>query len=157
MGPTIAWQWSSFQALSKDDVYAILARRQEIFVVEQHCAFQDIDGYDQEAYHLLGWQGDDDAGEHVRPLAAYLRCLPPGIKYPEVSLGRVLCVASARGGGLGRELLVRGIAQAERQFPQRRLRVSAQQHLEALYRSVGFASIGAPYDEDGIAHVDMVR
>jgi len=122
------WQWSSFDALSKDDLYAVLAVRQQVFVVEQRCAFQDADGYDEQAFHLLGWCADGAQ----RKLVAYLRCLPPGIKNAEIALGRVLCVPAARGVGLGRALLEQGIREAERQFPGRRIGVSAQLHLEAL-------------------------
>lgn len=147
------WQWASFDALSKEDLYAALARRQEVFVVEQACAYQDIDGHDRQAFHLLGWQGD----AAQRHLAAYLRCLFPGIKYPEISLGRVLCAPSVRGAGVGRELLVQGILHAERQFPGLPIRISAQLYLESFYRNAGFGRISEPYDEDGIPHVDMLR
>jgi ElaA protein len=150
---TTEWQWSSFEALSKDDWYAIVARRQEVFILEQNCVYQDIDGADLQSYHLLGWQGD----AAQRHLAAYLRCVFPGVKYPEMSLGRVLSAPAVRGTGIGRELLAQGIARAEKQFPGESIRIGAQLYLEAFYRSFGFERTGEPYDEDGIAHVEMLR
>lgn len=150
---TIEWQWSSFDELSKDDLYEIMERRQEVFVVEQSCIFQDIDRVDQQAFHLLGWQHDGTQ----RQLVAYLRCVFPGVKYPEISLGRVLSTSVVRGTGIGREMMVQAISHAERQFPGLRIRISAQQYLEAFYRSFGFETTSEPYDEDGIPHVEMLR
>jgi ElaA protein len=146
------WQWSSFEDLSKEDWYAIIMRRQEVFIVEQNCVYQDVDGIDLQAFHLLGWQG---IGVQ-RQLVAYLRCVFPGVKYPEVSLGRVLSAPAVRGTGIGRELLAQGIAGAERQYPGQDIRISAQLYLEAFYRSFGFERTSEPYDEDGIPHVEML-
>lgn len=150
---TMEWQWSSYQALSKDDLYAILARRQEVFIVEQKCVYQDADGVDLQAFHLLGWQGQGAQ----RQLLAYLRCVFPGVKYPEISLGRVLSAPAVRGTGIGRELLEQGIRHAERQFPNQQIRISAQLYLEAFYAGFGFERTSEPYDEDGIPHVEMLR
>ena len=127
---TTSWQWSSFEDLSRDDLYAVIERRQEVFIIEQQCIYPDIDGVDRMAFHLLGW-GERD-GE--RQLLAYLRCVFPGVKYPEVSLGRVLTASIARGTGIGRELLAEGIRHAEQQFPGLRIRISAQLYLEEFYR-----------------------
>jgi len=147
------WQWSSFEQLSRDDLYAVIAARQEVFVLEQNCVYQDVDFVDQQAWHLLGWQTRDG----VLQLVAYLRCVLPGVKYDELSLGRVLSVKSARGSGIGRELLAEGIRRAELQFPRQAIRISAQLYLEAFYRGFGFVATSAPYDEDGIPHVEMLR
>jgi ElaA protein len=150
---SIEWQWSSFEDLSKEDWYTIIMRRQEVFIVEQNCVYQDVDGVDLQAFHLLGWQG---AGAQ-RQLVAYLRCVFPGVKYKEVSLGRVLSAPSVRGTGLGRELLAQGITGADRRYPGHDIRISAQLYLEAFYRSFGFERTSEPYDEDGIPHVEMLR
>jgi ElaA protein len=147
------WQWSSFEELNKDDLYAIIARRQQVFIVEQNCVYQDVDGIERQAFHLLGWQRD--GAQHQ--LLAYLRCVFPGVKYPEISLGRVLSAPTIRGTGIGRELLAQGILHAERQFSGLRIRISAQQYLESFYRSFGFERTSEPYDEDGIPHVEMLR
>jgi len=149
----IEWQWRSFAELTGAEVYEIMARRQDVFILEQTCFYPDADDLDQGAHHLLGWRLVN--GE--RRLAAYLRCLAPGAKYVEMSLGRVLTTQAARGGGVGRQLLEQGIAHAEHQHPGHRIRIGAQAHLEAFYKSFGFVTISDPYDEDGIMHIDMLK
>jgi ElaA protein len=147
------WQWRSFAELSSHDLYEVLAQRQHVFVLEQQCLYNDFDGQDPAAYHLLGWRTIDGK----RQLAGYLRCLAPGAKYTEMSLGRVLTTRAARGCGIGRELLAHGILHAERQHPGHAIKIGAQQYLEAFYASFGFVTISAPYPEDGIMHIDMLR
>lgn len=149
----IEWQWSSFADLTVGQLYEMLALRQQVFVLEQTCLYPDIDGLDTGAYHLLGWHTVDGR----RVLAATLRCLAPGAKYEEMSLGRVVTSPAARGTGLGRELVAEGIAHAERQHPGHAIRIGAQAHLERFYASFGFVTVSAPYDEDGILHIDMLR
>jgi len=149
----IEWQWRPFAQLTGADVYQMLARRQEVFILEQRCLYPDIDGFDLDAHHLLGWRMIDGQ----RRLAACLRCLAPGVKYPEMSLGRVLSAPEARGCGIGRELLAQGIAYAQQQYPGQRIRIGAQQYLERFYAGFGFATSSEPYDEDGIMHVEMLR
>jgi ElaA protein len=149
----IEWQWRGFAELTTTELYEVLAQRQQVFVLEQQCLYNDFDGLDQQAHHLLGWRSVDGR----RELAAYLRCLAPGAKYAEMSLGRVLTTSAARGSGAGRELLARGIECAERQHPGHRIRIGAQAYLERFYQSFGFKTISEPYDEDGIMHVDMLR
>lgn len=149
----IEWQWSAFAELGVDDLYQVLQQRQDVFILEQSCFYRDFDGLDQGAHHLLGWR--TVAGK--RELAAYLRCLAPGVKYTEMSLGRVLSSKAARGSGIGRELLEQGIARAERQHPGHRIRIGAQRYLEKFYTSLGFVTFSEPYLEDGIVHVDMLR
>jgi ElaA protein len=149
----IEWQWSAFSDLTPSQLYEVLAQRQLVFVLEQQCFYNDFDGLDQHAHHLLGWRVEGDR----RELAAYLRCLAPGAKYAEMSLGRVLTTKAARGMGLGRELVATGIERAQRQHPGKRIRIGAQAHLERFYQSFGFQTVGAPYDEDGIPHIDMLR
>lgn len=147
------WQWSAFDQLGVADLYQVLQQRQDVFILEQQCFYQDLDGLDQGAHHLLGWRHIDGK----RELAAYLRCLAPGAKYTEMSLGRVLTTKAARGSGIGRELLEQGIAHAERQHPGHRIRIGAQRYLESFYASFGFVTFSEPYEEDGIIHVDMLR
>jgi ElaA protein len=149
----IDWQFSRFADLTPFDLYDVLAQRQNVFILEQTCLYPDIDGYDLDAHHLLGWRTVD--GKRV--LAAYLRVLAPGAKYDEMSLGRVVTTAAARGTGAGRSLLEQGIAHAEALHPGHRIRIGAQQYLERFYQGFGFQTISAPYDEDGIMHIDMLR
>src|SRR5512147_671738 len=105
--PSIAlrWQWSRLEELAAAELYAVLAARQQVFTVEQHCAFQDADGHDLHAWHLLAWAEDASAAV----LAGYLRVLDPGRKFPEPSIGRVLTVAPYRGIGFGRTLMAEGV------------------------------------------------
>lgn len=149
----IDWQWQGFAQLSGADLYEVLSARQQVFVLEQKCMYRDMDGLDQGAHHLLGWRKI----EGKRCLAAYLRCLAPGAKYAEISLGRVLTTSGSRGTGVGCEMMAKGIACAEQQHPGHRIRISAQAHLQRFYAGFGFEAVSAPYDEDGILHIDMLR
>jgi len=151
----ITWQWQTFDELGPHGLYAVLALRQRVFVLEQQCLYPDLDGHDQAAMHLLGWQEVD--GDGKRQLAAYLRVLAPGAKYVEMSLGRVLTAPEARTTGAGKLLLAEGIARAVRLHPGHAIRIGAQQYLERFYQSFGFVTVSAPYDEDGIQHIDMLR
>lgn len=153
-GPTTCrWQWSRFAGLAPAELYAALAARQQVFTVEQHCAFQDADGLDPSAWHLLGWI---DAATGPL-LATYLRVIDPGAKYAEPSIGRVLTVPPHRGVGLGRTVMVEGIARTAAVWPNRPVRIAAQSRLERFYSSLGFRVASAPFIEDGIPHVEMLR
>ena len=151
--PSVEWQWKRFAELTPAELHAVLAARAAVFVVEQRCAFQDIDGFDPFAWHLLGWTG---AGPE-RTLCAYLRLIEPGRKYREPSIGRVLTTASFRGFGLGREAMREGLARASALYSGLGVRIAAQQRLERFYAGMGFRTASAPYEEDAIMHVDMVR
>jgi ElaA protein len=153
MQKMIEWQRSSFADLTVADLYQVLAQRQQVFILEQQCIWPDIDGLDPGAHHLLGWHVVDGR----RELAAYLRIIAPGAKYTEMSIGRVLSSQAARGTGAGRELIARGIEYAEHLYPGHRIRIGAQAYLEKFYQGFGFQTISAPYEEDGIMHVDMLR
>jgi ElaA protein len=148
----IRWQWNSFAGLTAAQLYAMLALRQEVFVLEQACLYPDIDGLDPDAHHLLGWRRVDGRQQ----LVAHLRCLAPGAKYEEMSIGRVVTSPAARGTGLGRELVAQGLALARQLHPGHAIRIGAQAHLERFYAGFGFVTVSAPYDEDGILHIDML-
>lgn len=149
IAPDLEWRVQRFEALDAATLYALLAARVDVFVVEQDCPYPELDGRDAEALHLSAW--------HDAALAAYARLLPPGGRFAEPSIGRVLTTAAFRGRGLGRVLMLRAIEIVERHWPGCPIRVSAQHHLEAFYASLGFVSDSAVYDEDGIPHVDMLR
>lgn len=149
----IRWHWSAFEHLTRDQLYEILRMRQEVFTVEQDCAYQDADGKDPFAWHLCGWSDEPESPA----LLAYLRVVFPGKKYVEPSIGRVLTAASTRGTGLGRELMRRAVENTEREYPHASIRISAQQHLERFYSRFSFERVSDPYDEDGIAHIEMLR
>jgi len=197
-GPAVKvrWQWSRFPELTVAELYAALAARQQVFTVEQRCAFQDADGHDVHAWHLFAWAVAPPAvvraptpseaarscapssgpaarivwaptppeGAQLAPwggpaalvLAGYLRVLDAGRKFAEPSIGRVLTVAPYRGIGFGRTLMAEGIARTRLVWPQRTVRIAAQQRLERFYANLGFRTAGAPYQEDDIEHVDML-
>jgi len=145
----LRWSWHRWDELTPDVLYAFLRLRSAIFVVEQDCVFPEMDGRDPQCEHLCGWNGAE--------LVAYLRLVPPGVRTKEVALGRVVVEKSARGQGLGREVMLEGLKRCAQRYPGQPVKVSAQQHLEAFYDSLGFATDGAAYLEDGIWHVDMVK
>jgi ElaA protein len=150
--PPVEWRWKRFVDLSSAELYAILAARTAVFVVEQRCAFQDADGFDAFAWHLMGWTGSNEE----RTLCAYLRLIEPGRKYREPSIGRVLTTGSYRRLGLGREAMRQGLERASALYPQLPVRIAAQQRLERFYMEMGFRTVSPPYEEDDILHVDMV-
>lgn len=149
----IEWQWSRFDELSCDDLYEILKARQAVFVVEQECAYQDVDDLDRVSWHLIGWRRQSDA----KSLVAYSRVVFPGQKYPEPSIGRVLTLQSTRGTGLGQRLTHEAISRTTAEYPDAPIRISAQQVQQRFYMQFGFATVSDPYDEDGIPHVEMLR
>jgi ElaA protein len=131
------------------ELYEVLRVRAEVFVVEQRCAFQDLDGADQASWHLLGYAG--------QALVCYARLIPAGIKFAEPSIGRVVTTDAVRGTGMGRVLMRQALREAGKLWPGKALRIGAQQRLERFYASLGFETASAPYDEDGIQHVEMLR
>ena len=153
MSSAIAWHWRQFADLTPHDLYAALRVRSEVFVVEQHCAFLDLDDADQEAWHLLGWV--ERGG--TKALAAYLRLLQPGRRFTEASIGRVLTAAHFRRSGAGRELMREGVRKSVEIYPEHGIRIGAQRYLESFYAEFGFRPASEPYLEDGIAHIEMLR
>ena len=146
---SVTWQWYAFDQFTTKQLYAVLAARQAIFIVEQDCAYQDLDGLDADAQHLVAWSGEEVAG--------YLRLLAPGARFGEPSLGRIITTPIARGTGLGRELVAKGIERAGEMYPAQPIRISAQAHLSKFYGSFGFVVASEQYLEDDIPHVDMLR
>ena len=126
----LEWRSRTFDALELAELYAILAARSAVFVVEQKCNYQDMDDVDPKCEHLMAWDRDK--------LAAYLRIVPPGARYAEPSIGRVLTSAQHRGTGLGRELMRRGIQRTEQRYPGQPIRIGAQAHLVDYYGKHGF-------------------
>ncbi len=145
---SVRWEWCRLQALSPDQFYAVLAAREAVFVVEQNCAYQELDGLDLAALHLIAWAGTE--------VAACLRVIAPGTKYPQAALGRVMTSTAFRGRGLGRELMIRALRHVDETYPDG-VCISAQTHLEQFYFAFGFEPVSEPYLEDGIPHVEMLR
>lgn len=143
------WHDRAFGELAVAELYEIVVQRQRVFVVEQRCFYLDADGLDATARHVFATR--DGA------LIAYLRVIPAGGRYPEVSIGRVLTTPEARGEGLGRPLMEHGLAGVRAHHGDVPVRIGAQAHLTAFYGSLGFVQDGEPFDEDGIPHVYMLR
>jgi ElaA protein len=147
-GPELRWQWCRLGELSAEQVYAVLAARVAIFVVEQNCAYQDLDGLDGDAEHLIAWSDSEVAG--------YLRVLGPGTRFGDPSIGRIITTKPFRGTGLGRDLVAKGLERTRMRYPGQPVRISAQKYLEKFYRHFGFVTVSEPYLEDDIPHVEMV-
>lgn len=145
----IRWRFAPFDELTPREVHDLLQLRAEVFVVEQDCPFQDVDGVDPDSWHLLGMRGE--------ALIAYCRMIPAGVKFAEPSIGRVVTLPSLRGTGCGRELMAEALRRADTLWPGRPIRIGAQLRLERFYEDFGFVTASAPYDEDGIQHIEMLR
>ena len=149
----LEWQCSTFDKLSTLALYELLKIRQEVFIIEQTCIYPDIDDVDQQCHHLLGWSTQADKAQ----LMAYARLVPPGKRYPEPSIGRVLTIESARGSGAGKELMKQSIAQIKQLYPSQGIRISAQLYLKTFYEGFGFSPVSEPYLEDDIPHIEMLN
>lgn len=145
----IEWICKTFDTLNPHEVYAILQLRSEVFVVEQNCVFQDIDGKDQQSYHLMGWSAND--------LAAYARLVPAGVSYKFISIGRIVTSLRYRNKGAGKALLNTAIEKCNNLFGRQTIKIGAQLYLKNFYESFGFTQVGEVYDEDGILHIGMIR
>lgn len=143
------WKWQKFDTIIGVEMHEILAVRQRVFVVEQQCVYLDADNLDKDSYHLTG---RDEQGV----LCAYARVTSPGRRFAEPSIGRILVVRDFRGKGYAREAVQLAIGKIRNEFPDRRIKISAQAYLLNFYESFGFNQSGNPYVEDGIAHVDMI-
>jgi ElaA protein len=148
---SVLLRWHAFGDLSGDEVYEILALRQRVFILEQHCVYLDADGLDRSCLHLCGRTAEG------MELSAYLRLIPPGGSFGGPSIGRVMTAPEIRRTGIGRRLMEEGIRRSSEIYPGAPLTVLAQIYLQQFYRSFGFIRSGIPHVEDGIEHVAMVR
>lgn len=144
----INWQWAPFVELTAAQIYGMLRLRQNVFVLEQRCFYQDADGLDPLCLHCWGLTLRGD-------LAAYARVVPPGHGFDGPSIGRVVVASEWRTSGLGGLLMSKAIAVTQEQFPGQAVWVSAQAHLETFYAKLGFIPSGDVYDDVGIPHLDM--
>ncbi len=145
----VEWKHYAFADLDVNLLYAILALRQEVFVVEQTCYYLDADGKDREALHVVGMQEGK--------LIAYTRVLARGGSYPDyASIGRVVTSPAVRGQGLGRPLMQESLRVLYAHYGEQPVKISAQAHLQDFYGSLGYRGVGEGYDEDGIPHRAMV-
>ncbi len=145
----IHWSLKKFEELSVFELYQILQLRNEVFVVEQNCPYQDADDKDQGSYHQMGWVENQ--------LAAYTRLLPAGLSFSEASIGRVLTSPKFRKKGLGKYLMEISIVSLYKLYGQQPIKIGAQLYLQKFYEELGFAKCSEIYLEDGIEHIEMLK
>ena len=138
-----------FNDLSPLELYEILQLRSEVFVVEQDCVYQDIDGNDQKALHIIG--------TIENKIIAYTRCFPPGDYFKEASIGRVVVKESQRKFKRGNQIMNSSIKAINNHYKTKIIKISAQCYLNKFYTNLQFKPIGEKYLEDGIPHVAMLR
>ena len=150
--PTIIWTVESFLDLGLDQLYEILKLRVDVFVVEQQCAYPELDVHDRqrETRHLAGY---DECGD----LIAYARLLPAGLTFPEASIGRCVVKNEVRGLGIGHELLRTALSEMRRCWPNSSIKIAAQEYLERFYAQYQFERISEQYLDAGVPHVNMLR
>jgi len=141
-------QIKQFKEIKADEMYEMLRIRNEVFVIEQKCIYQDCDGKDQKSYHLFCMDNER--------IVAYLRILEKGISYNEISIGRVLVDSKYRGKGLAREIMSKAIDFIEKHLNEKEIRISAQEYLVNLYKDFGFVIASDEYLEDDIPHIEMI-
>jgi ElaA protein len=146
MAEGLQFRWCRFDELTRDELYAVLALRQEVFIVEQSSPYADLDFVDQRADHLLVTDGST--------LVGYARCFGPSAEKPSASFGRLVVAKARRGEFLGKELVRRALARLA-QGTSREVQISAQLYLEVFYLQFGFVRSSKPYDDAGILHIDM--
>ena len=148
----LQWETQIFQQLSTEQLFDVLQLRVDVFVVEQQCAYRELDEFDRhsETRHL---SGRNESGE----LVAYARLLPPGIRYLEANLGRFVVRANSRKQGIGHQLVQTALLEIFQLWPKTPIRISAQEYLQGFYEHYGFIRVSEVYLEDGIPHVEMVK
>lgn len=149
----ISTEWWRFEQLSPGELYDLLRFRQQIFVVEQGSPYPDLDGLDQSARHLL-LRDPNGLGGYLR--LAPMPGPPPLRSGRAVGVGRVALAPQLRGRGLGRMLMDLALERCREEYPDRPVTLRAQIYLARFYRSLGFAATSEPFDDFGVAHVEMV-
>lgn len=138
-----------FEELNTRELYSLLRLRNEVFVVEQDCVYQDIDGKDLRALHILGWEDEK--------LVAYARCFKAGDYFDDAAIGRILVRENYRKFGYGHKITDAAIKAIKVNYQANKIKISAQTYLVTFYESHGFKTIGDRYSEDGIPHIAMIR
>jgi ElaA protein len=141
------WKYvKRMEELSAEDLYKILKLRQDVFVIEQNCIYEDIDNLDQKSEHLLLESGNK--------LIAYSRIVPAGLKFATPSIGRIVVSPAHRGRGYGYRIVKKSI-EIVRESGSKEVFIEAQEYLHDFYQQLGFEKISDPYDLDGIQHIEM--
>lgn len=139
----------TFEDLTKQDLYSLLQLRSEVFVVEQDCVYQDIDGKDEKALHVLGFKNNR--------IVAYTRIFKPGDYFEFSSIGRVVVAKNERAFKYGYNIMNASITAIETYFKESKIKISAQAYLKTFYNNCGFKEIGEEYLEDDIPHIVMIK
>lgn len=139
----------SFKELTKKELYNLLQLRSEVFVVEQDCVYQDIDGKDEKALHVLGFKNEK--------IIAYTRIFKPGDYFEYASIGRVVVAKKERAFKYGYDIMKASVEAIENHFKEQKIKISAQAHLKSFYNNCGFKEIGEAYLEDDIPHIAMIK
>lgn len=139
----------TFNELTNRELHDILQLRSEVFVVEQDCVYQDIDGKDNQALHVFGYKNKE--------LITYTRCFPPGAYFEQASIGRVVVRSDERKHGYGHQIMEASMIAIKEKYGTEEIKLSAQTYLVEFYRSHGFEPTGDEYLEDGIPHIAMIK
>lgn len=139
----------SFSELTKEELYNILRLRSEVFIVEQNCAYQDIDHKDQFALHVFLKKNNQ--------IIAYTRIFKPNDYFEYSSIGRVVVLKKERASKIGSQIMSFSIKKIEEIFNETKIKISAQKYLISFYEKLGFKTIGEEYLEDGIPHIAMIK
>ncbi|MFI1744704.1 GNAT family N-acetyltransferase [Thalassobellus sediminis] len=142
-------QVKTFSELTKQELYNLLQLRSEVFVVEQDCVYQDIDGKDEKALHILGFKNEK--------IIAYTRIFKPGDYFEDASIGRVVVAKNERTFKYGYDIMKASIEAIKNHFKEKKIKISAQAHLKSFYNNCGFKEIGEEYLEDDIPHIAMIK
>jgi len=149
MQETMKWKIKRFNELSIQELYSLLKLRSQVFVVEQNCVYQDMDGKDEKALHLLGEFNDE--------IVAYARLFKAGDYFENASIGRVVIHPDARDKKWGHQMMQEAIAAIESNFNAKQITISAQLYLKKFYESHDFVQMSEMYLEDDIPHIEMKR
>lgn len=144
----MCFEFKKFSDLSLNELYDILQLRSEIFVVEQNCVYNDLDGLDKDSVHQFMRKDGE--------IIAYSRLLKPGTRFSEYSIGRVVVKQSERGTGLGFEMMEKAKRYLVNELGATKIKISAQSYLQQFYESLGFEIVTEMYLEDGIPHFGML-
>lgn len=139
----------TFQEFSTQELYNVLQLRSEVFVVEQNCVYQDIDGKDQNALHVIGYKKNK--------VVAYTRVFKPGYYFDEASIGRVMVKENERQYKYGYDIMNASVDAIKTHYNETKIKISAQTYLKRFYNNLKFQEVGEEYLEDGIPHIAMIR
>lgn len=147
------YHWRHYDQLSKEELHQILILRQQVFVVEQECAYLDADEHDHQSFHLFATSDNKPELQ----IAAYLRVITPTNGSEDYAIGRVLTRKSERKKGLANNIMEKAFEFIAEEFSSVTIKISAQLYLQNFYTRLGFTTTSEPYDEDGIPHIAMVK